>query len=144
MLSEWGSRGMGDGHFREPIGVAVDSAQHVYVIEREGNRVQVFDPNGRFLAKWGLRGSGLGDFSEPSAIAVECNGDVYVADTNNNRVERFDPVAPAGRGLSGRGQLAAFLDVAPVLRVSLSRHAGVLSRRALALGVSCKRGCQIW
>ncbi len=143
VLSEWGSRGMGDGRFREPIGVAVDSAQNVYVLEREGNRVQVFDPNGRFLGKWGLRGSGFGDFSQPSAIAVECNGDVYVADTNNNRVERFDPVAPAAPGCLAAGSWPPPLDVAPVLRVSLSRHAGVLSRRALALGVSCKRGCHI-
>jgi len=27
--------------------------------------------------------------------------------------------------------------------VSLPRHSGVLARRALALGISCQRGCQI-
>jgi hypothetical protein len=33
--------------------------------------------------------------------------------------------------------------VAPVLRVSLPRATGVLARRAIALNVSCQRGCRI-
>ena len=35
------------------------------------------------------------------------------------------------------------LDVAPVLHVRLARRAGVLARRALALRVSCERGCKV-
>jgi hypothetical protein len=33
--------------------------------------------------------------------------------------------------------------VAPVLHVSLTRYSGVLARRALALTVSCQRGCKV-
>ncbi len=143
VLGEWGSRGTGDGHFREPRGLAVDAAGRVYVLDRENNRVQVFDSGGRFLAKWGTRGTGLGQFSHPSAIAVDCNGDVYVADTNNNRVERFNPVSASATGGLVPGGWPPALDVAPVLKVSLPRHAGVLARRALALSVSCARGCQL-
>jgi hypothetical protein len=33
--------------------------------------------------------------------------------------------------------------VAPVVHVSLLRHAGVVARRALALSVSCERGCKL-
>jgi DNA-binding beta-propeller fold protein YncE len=143
VLGEWGSYGTGDGRFREPAGVAVDGAGNVYVLDRGNNRVQVFDSSGRFLAKWGVRGTGLGEFSQPSAIAVDCNGDVYVADTNNNRVERFDPVAANPTGCAALGGWPPPLDVAPVLGVTLPRRAGVLARGALALGVSCRRGCQI-
>jgi hypothetical protein len=143
VLRQWGSRGGGDGRFHAPAGVAVDGAGDVYVLDSENNRVQLFDPSGSFLAKWGLRGTGLGDFSQPSAIAIDCNGDVYVADTNNNRVERFNPSSPVATGCLAPGAWPPPLDVAPVLSVSLPRRSGVLARRALALRVSCQRGCKV-
>jgi tripartite motif-containing protein 71 len=143
VLNVWGSKGAADGRFKAPVGVAVDAASDVYVLDSENNRVQELDPNGGFVAKWGVRGDGAGEFSEPAAIAVDCAGDVYVADTDNNRVERFDMAAPAGSGCLAPGSWPPPLNVAPVLRVSVPRVAGVLARRGLALAVSCERGCQI-
>jgi hypothetical protein len=134
---------MGDGRFRSPTGVAVDGAGNVYVVDSENNRVEIFDANGRFLGKWGVRGFGLGGFSQPTAVAVDCNGSVYVADTNNNRVERFDPAAPAGQGCVAPGSWPPPLDVSPVLHVSLLRRGAVLTRRSLALAVSCERACKV-
>jgi DNA-binding beta-propeller fold protein YncE len=143
VLGEWGSAGTGDGRFHSPDGVAVDAAERVYVLDGENNRVQVFDSGGRFLARWGLRGFGLGEFSKPAAIAVDCAGAVYVADTHNNRVVRFVPSAPAGAGCLAPGSWPPPLDVAPVVRVSLPRSGSILARRALALAVSCRRGCKL-
>jgi tripartite motif-containing protein 71 len=149
VLAEWGSKGTADGKFDAPSAVAVasspegDGAGDVYVLDSENNRVQVFEADGRFLAKWGLRGTAPGDFSQPAAIAVGCSGDVYVADTNNNRVQRFDLTAPAASGCLAPGAWPPPLNVAPVLGVTLPRSAGVLARRALALLVSCQRGCRI-
>jgi tripartite motif-containing protein 71 len=143
VLNEWGSRGTSGGRFHGPRGIAVDGAGSVYVVDGENNRVQVFDPNGRFLEKWGTRGIGLGQFSQPTAIAVGCSGDVYVADTNNNRVERFAHASLPSAGCLAPGGWPPPLDVAPALRVGLPRHAGVLARGALALTVSCRRGCEI-
>jgi len=143
VLAEWGSRGTTGGRFRSPTGIAVDAAGRVYVVDSENNRVQVFAADGRPLAGWGLRGTAPGELSQPTAIAVDCSGDVYVADTNNNRVERFDLVSPAGGGCLAPGTWPPPLNVAPVLNVSLQRPAGVLARRALALQVSCRRGCRI-
>jgi DNA-binding beta-propeller fold protein YncE len=143
VLREWGARGGANGRFHAPAGVAVDGAGNVYALDGENNRVQEFDAGGRFLAKWGFRGTGLGDFSQPSAIAIDCAGSVYVADTNNNRVERFNPVAPAPSGCQPVGSWPPPLDVAPVLHVGLPRASGVLARHALALSVSCERGCKI-
>jgi DNA-binding beta-propeller fold protein YncE len=143
VLRQWGARGSADGRFHAPAGVTVDGTGNVYALDGENNRVQQFDPDGRFLAKWGLRGTGLGDFSQPSAIAIDCAGSVYVADTNNNRVERFNPVSPAPTGCEAAGSWPPPLDVAPVLRIRLPRSSGVLARRALALSVSCERGCKV-
>jgi tripartite motif-containing protein 71 len=143
VLTMWGSRGTADGRFHSPNGVAVDGAGDVYVLDGENNRVQVFDGEGRFLAKWAQRGFGLGDLSQPGAIAVDCNGSVYVADTNNNRLQRFDLFAAHGGGCLAPGSWPPPLDVAPVLNVRLPRAGGILARRALALNVSCQRGCKI-
>ncbi|HXW57888.1 MAG TPA: hypothetical protein VEJ23_00280, partial [Solirubrobacteraceae bacterium] len=143
VLAQWGSLGSRDGAFHEPTGIAVDGAGRVYVVDRENNRVQVFGPSGEFLYKWGIRGIFAGEFSQPTAIAVDCAGDVYVADTNNNRVERFQPLSPAATGCAPEASWPPPLDVAPLLQVRLARSAGVLSRGALALLVSCQRGCKI-
>jgi DNA-binding beta-propeller fold protein YncE len=142
-VRSWGSRGSSDGRFLSPAGVALDGGGDVYVLDGENNRVQVFDPTGRFLEKWGLRGTALGEFSQPAAIATDCAGSVYVADTNNNRVQRFDGVSRSPAGCIPAGDWPPPLDVAPVLTVSLTRHTGVLARRALALTVTCQRGCRI-
>jgi DNA-binding beta-propeller fold protein YncE len=143
VLTTWGSRGTADGRFHSPDGIAIDAAGDVYVLDGENNRVQVFDGDGHFLTRWGQRGVGFGHLSQPSAIALDCNGSVYVADTNNNRIERFDLVAPHGGGCLAPGSWPPPLDVAPVLKVQLPRARGILARRALALDVSCQRGCKI-
>jgi peptidylamidoglycolate lyase len=51
-LFEWGKKGNGNGEFNTPHGIVLDNNGHVYVADRENNRVQVFDPSGRFLKQW--------------------------------------------------------------------------------------------
>ncbi len=47
--------GSGDGEFRWPQGLGLDIEGNVYVSDRGNDRIQVFDPHGRFLRKWGPR-----------------------------------------------------------------------------------------
>jgi DNA-binding beta-propeller fold protein YncE len=51
-LLEWGKRGSGPGEFQLPHNIAVDQQGRVYVSDRENRRVEVFDPNGKFLSQW--------------------------------------------------------------------------------------------
>lgn len=51
-LLEWGSRGTGPGEFGLPHNLAVDANGRVYVTDRDNQRIQVFDPNGKFLDQW--------------------------------------------------------------------------------------------
>ena len=49
---EWGSRGTGPGEFGLPHNLVVDAEGRVYVADRDNRRVQVFAPDGGFLAEW--------------------------------------------------------------------------------------------
>jgi DNA-binding beta-propeller fold protein YncE len=51
-LMEWGRRGTGPGEFGLPHNVVVDAQGQVYVTDRDNQRIQVFDANGKFLREW--------------------------------------------------------------------------------------------
>lgn len=86
----WGVNGTADGDLGAPMGVAVDSSGHVYVVEYSNNRIQEFSSSGEFITKWGTSGTGDGEFSGPMGIAIDdTNGFIYIADTGNNRIQKF-------------------------------------------------------
>jgi DNA-binding beta-propeller fold protein YncE len=90
-----GSSGRGAAQFTRPRGVAVDSTGHLFVADKNNNRVQEFGPDGQFMRMWGRNGGdgsaglGNGEFNTPYSIAVDRSGQVYVADTANNRIQAF-------------------------------------------------------
>ena len=53
VLTEWGSKGSGDGQFKGSQFIALDSLNNVYVSDWENHRIQKFDSNGNFILKWG-------------------------------------------------------------------------------------------
>ncbi|MEJ8844315.1 peptidyl-alpha-hydroxyglycine alpha-amidating lyase family protein [Lacibacter sp. H375] len=48
-LLQWGTKGSDEGEFDIPHGITLDKNEHVYVADRQNNRIQVFDKNGKFL-----------------------------------------------------------------------------------------------
>ena len=90
-IKKWGSEGSGNGEFQRIHDLDFDlSEKYLYVVDRDGNRIQVFDKNGTFIKKWGSEGSGEGEFKVPYSVDVDSQGDVWVADRNNNRIQKFD------------------------------------------------------
>ncbi|GIT02223.1 MAG: hypothetical protein CM1200mP27_08480 [Chloroflexota bacterium] len=70
--------------------MAVGDDGNVYVSDRDNNRIQVFDSQGKFLRKWGGFGSGDGELRWPQGIAISNDGNVYVSDRGNDRIQVFD------------------------------------------------------
>ncbi|KJU86726.1 FG-GAP repeat-containing protein [Candidatus Magnetobacterium bavaricum] len=91
-VTKWGSQGAGDGQFRYPFGVAVDTSGNVYTTNGNGNggnSIQVFSSIGVFITRWGSYGSNDGQFIAPYGVAVDASGNVYVADSVNNRIQKL-------------------------------------------------------
>lgn len=91
----WGGIGSGPGQFSTPHGIWVTPDNRVLVGDRENNRIQVFAPDGRFLAEWG-------DLYHPMDIWGAADGTVYVTD----QAPRLVAFAPDGRVL-GRAKVVA-------------------------------------
>ena len=90
-VKKWGSLGTGDGQFKRPHDLDFDPQEkYLYTLDRDGNRVQVFDKNGTFIMKWGSLGTGDGQFHTPYGVDVDSAGNVWIADRNNARIQKFD------------------------------------------------------
>ena len=77
------------GQMFRPKGVAVDSEDHLYIVDGLLGVVQVFDREGHLLYFFGKRGAGLGEFQLPSGLFIDHDDRVFVVDSFNRRVQVF-------------------------------------------------------
>ena len=90
-LGERTGAGSARGQFTDPIGIAIDANDTIYVVDQGNARVERFDANGVFLGIWGGEETGI-SFARtpngfgPTGIAVGPDDLVYVADTWNHRI----------------------------------------------------------
>lgn len=82
-LAAWGKPGTGPGEMLKPYSVAVDGQGRVYVADFETDRVQVFTPDGAFLAAFGDDAEAVTPMAPPSGLSdrlpasVCSNGGTY-------------------------------------------------------------------
>lgn len=106
-LAAWGcpfanstacTAGSSGGSFTNPLGIAADTFDNVYVTDTGNNRVEKFTSAGTFIGAFGCAlanqtscgiGSGDGAFSVPTGVAVDSSGSVYVADYGNSLIQKF-------------------------------------------------------
>jgi DNA-binding beta-propeller fold protein YncE len=82
-VKEWGKKGKEPGEFNLPHAVVLDAEGRVYVGDRENNRIQVFDGDGKFLAQW--RDSGA-----PFGMFLARGPRMLIADGRADEVRRLD------------------------------------------------------
>lgn len=118
-LRDIGERGHAKGQFNLPRDAELGPDGRLYVVDGGNFRVQVFEPDGRFVRAFGDIGSQPGQFSRPKGIALDRKGRVYVSDAAFGNFQVFDPegelltfVGARGRGgAPGKFMLPAGLDV---------------------------------
>jgi len=75
-VKEWGKKGSGPGEISEPHTIALDSRGRVFVGDRENNRIQIFDQEGKLLTEWH-------QFGRPSGISITKDDTIYVTDSES-------------------------------------------------------------
>ncbi len=109
--SAFGKEGNGNGQFKRPVGVAVESSGDVWVDDRENDRIEKFSTSGSFIGAYGSKGTGAGQLEGAWGIAVnQTTNNVYVSDSGNNRIDEFNSsgafVETIGWGVSdGKAEL---------------------------------------
>jgi len=93
-LMEWGTPGDGPSQFRLPHVVAVDSKDRIYISDRENNRIQIFDTNGKLIKIWTHVGSVQSIFITPKdeiwLNTHRNNTENIVFDTLEGRLMKLD------------------------------------------------------
>ncbi len=72
-LFSWGEPGTGPGEFRLPHAIAIDPDDRVLVADRENSRIQLFAPDGSYLAEWS-------HVTRPDDLFIDPDGLLYVAE----------------------------------------------------------------
>ena len=92
-IQSFGKKGVEEGEFHCPSGVAITEDNHVLVVDKNNNRVQKFTMSGEFVKSVGSSGSGPLQFSAlPVGLAIHRRtGKIYVCDSDNHRVQVLNP-----------------------------------------------------
>ena len=95
-IIEWGNFGTKNGEFNfyedmgTVCGIAIDSQDNIFVVDKGNYRIQKFDSDGNFLTSWGSKGLADGQFIRPIYAASDAQGHVFVTDDRNPIVQKFD------------------------------------------------------
>jgi DNA-binding beta-propeller fold protein YncE len=90
-VKKWGSAGSEDGQFLRPHDLDFNKEETIlYIVDRDGSRIQAFDKDGQFLFKFGEDGTDDGQMHVPYGIDVDSQGNIWLADRANDRVQEFD------------------------------------------------------
>jgi len=108
LIAAWGKHGAAPGQFDILHGLALDSTGRLYVADRVNNRIQIFSPDGKFIAEWK-------QFGRPSDVAIDNNDIIYVTDNEPN--DKTNPGFQNGIrvGSVKEGKVIAFIPAEPTI-----------------------------
>lgn len=85
---------VGTGRLQDPVSVAVDLREYLYVADASKNAIVSFGPyfwGSDYLGTTGTGGTALGQFAGLRQLAVDTEPRVYAAESDNGRVQSLDP-----------------------------------------------------
>jgi RHS repeat-associated protein len=97
-VSEFGSKGHGNGEFITPSGITAGPGGNLYIADYGNNRVQELTQGGGYVAQFGSEGSGEDELKGAEAVAISSSEDMYVTDKLNKRVDEWSPSLTGNSG----------------------------------------------
>src|SRR3989338_2662330 len=94
-------KGFDDSRFKHVSGLAFDSNDNLYVIDRSTYEIYVYDKNLNFVKT--ISNSGNGGFHAPEDIDFDSADKLYVADAINQRIEIIDSSGDYYATVGGNG-----------------------------------------
>jgi DNA-binding beta-propeller fold protein YncE len=89
VLGQFNIRDLSGREPEDEVGLAMDSADNLYLSNLGEPTVRIYGPGGRLKTSFGRFGDGNGEFDAPSGLWIDATNRMYVADTNNRRVQMF-------------------------------------------------------
>ena len=108
-LAQWGSAGKGEGQFDLPHSILVDSKNRVLLGDRENDRIQVFNSDGKLLEVW----TGFAPFG----MEFDAQGTLFVADGRANKVLRLDSAGKVNGAWGKKGKGPGEFDLPHMLAI---------------------------
>jgi len=75
--------------FSQIRGIAVDDEERIYVADRKGSHIKVFDKNGKYLRTVGRKGQGPGEIGGPRSVSITSENEIMVPDLFIRRLAFF-------------------------------------------------------
>ena len=107
LLGTWGTPGKEDGEFDLPHSIIVDSQGRVLVGDRENDRIQIFDSEGKLLKIW----KGYA----PYGMAFNPDGQLFVADGRAAKILRLDSAGQVQQSWGSLGKAPGQFDMPHML-----------------------------
>ncbi|WP_051654693.1 6-bladed beta-propeller [Persephonella sp. IF05-L8] len=90
LIMKIGKIGNEPGQFNRPTFLTIDKEGNIYVSDSMNARIQIFNPEGKFITMFGERGTTIGSLANPRGIAVDSDGNIYIADTLLSAIQVFN------------------------------------------------------
>jgi len=108
----WGQRGLSYGRLQKPRALAIDARDEIYIVDMTA-RIQVFNPDGKFLRGWQTP---VHENGRPTGLGIDREGRVLVADTHYYQVLIYTREGQLVQKIGGqmgeqRGQFGLVTDV---------------------------------
>ena len=102
-IERYGSTGQGHLQLSAPHAIALDTQGHLFIADRDNNRIMIWDQDGNYIDQWT-------QFGRPSGVYIDHTDTIYVADS-----ESWGPDNPGWKkgiriGSATTGQVHYFLE----------------------------------
>jgi hypothetical protein len=102
-------KGIEAGQFLFPTYLILDGQGNLYVTDTLNSRIEMFDPDGKYIRSFGQRGSAWGMFDKPKGVALDSFGNLYVVDSGWSNVQIFNAKGQVLLFFGGRGPIPGML-----------------------------------